>query len=742
MRRTSSFLLSLFAFSSVCLNAGLVTLTESEVAAPKYGRSSGYWTSPLIASSPDTHLVVWNHGDRIARLDANGRQLDVPPIRRLTERTHAYRSGSDLVWTGEQFALASVLCQDCYVPPWAPWRRFLTLTLFDARGVEQKVLALGEVIGDTVAMAASVDGFIVAVAGYPQTEVLSLTREGGLRSRRFLAADNGYRAPALDISSGANGALLVWSKEKIVEAVRLTSTGDSLDATPFFIGAGVEPAVTWNGNAYVVAFANDRELMMSNVAPDGNVLSVRSLFRSALGVARPSLWWNGSSMQVAWKQVTGPEEPTCLPGGDVIFYVPCAPVAARTARLGDDGVLQPAESLGAWSDSYGRFTATDRVALTTSGAHGLAVWREVSRPGYGYDIYARILDDDNDDNDDNDRGRRAASAWRIPPSRLVSRTASWRLGPSTARNGEGTLVAWLESPQQSTDRSLRIARFDRKGGRLGEARQLSALARWPATAWNGTDTFVVWPEGTSGVAHTLRAVRVGADGTVSAPVSIAATQDYTSTAIGCSPAECLVVWSESSRLFGKRLSASGTILDDGAPQVIGSSSDPVAVAWTGESFLVVGSSPASGAFVRDGRAGTPFSISVGRDTRPTGVACNSVDCLVAIFEGPAVRVDHDGNLRPAKQKTPGLWFTLDWTGTRYLAVGTKECALVGGYFDRDGNFTDATLLRAYDGRDCASQASLIARPDGTGFFAFAQWSVVESLYEPYRVLVRTIEEIH
>ena len=738
MRRTNLLLLSLFAFSAVCLNAGLETSTESEVAAPKYGLSSGYWSSPLIASSPDTHLVVWNHGDRIARLDAKGRPLDVPPIRRPMERTHAYRSGSDLVWTGEQFVLASVVCQDCYVPPRAPWRRFLELTFFDARGVQQKALAVGEVVGDTIAMAASVDGFIVAVAGYLQTEVLSLTREGGLRSRRVLA-DNGYREPGLDIASGPNGALLVWSKEKIVEAVRLTATGDSQDATPFFIGAGVEPAVTWNGNAYVVAFANDRELMMSNVTLDGNVLSERSLFRSARGVAGPSLWWNGSSMQVAWKEVTGPEEPTCLAGGDVIFYVPCAPVAALTARLGDDGVLQPAESLGEWSGSYGRLTATDRVALTTSGAHALVVWREVSRPGYGYDIYARILDDDNDDdNDDNHRGRRTASAWRLT-SQLVSRTASWRSGASTARNGEGALVAWLESPQRYTDRSLRIARFDRTGARLGEARQLSARASWPATAWNGTDTFVVWPEGASGAAQTLRAVRVGADGTVSAPPVSIATQYYMSTAIGCSPAECLVVWSDHSRIFGKRLSASGAILDE-APQVIGASSYPVAVAWTGESFLVVGSYPASGAFVRDGRAGAPFSISVGPDTRPTGAACNSVDCLVAIFEGPAVRVDHDGNLRPAQQQTPGLRFALDWTGTRYLAVGTKECTLVGGYFDRDGNFTDATPLRAYDGRDCAGFASLIARPDGTGFVAFTQWSVTEPWYEPERVLVRTIED--
>lgn len=731
MRRTNWLLLSLLAFSSVCLNAGLVTSTESEVAAPKYGRSSGYWSSPLIASSPGTHLVVWNDGDRIARLDAKGRLLDVPPIRRPREGTRVRRSGSDLVWTGEQFVLASVVCQDCYVPPGAPWRHFLELTFFDARGVEQKTLAVGEVVGDTIAMAASVDGLIVAVAGYLQTEVLSLTREGGLRSRRVLA-DNGYREPILDIASGANGALLVWSKENIVEAVRLTATGDSQDATPFFIGAGVEPAVMWNGNAYVVAFANGRELRMSNVALDGNVLPERSLFRSALGVARPSLWWNGSSMQVAWKEVTGPEEPTCLGPGDVISYVPCAPVAARTARLGRDGVLQPAESLGEWSGSYGRLTATDRVALTTSGAHGLAVWREVSRPGYGYDIYARIL------GDDNDNGRRAAFEWRRP-SQLVSRTASWRSGPSTARNGEGALVAWLESPQRSTDQSLRIARFDRNGARLGEARQLSERARWPATAWNGTDTFVVWPEGTSEVAHTLRAVRVGADGTVSPPVSIATTEYYTSAAIGCGPAECLVVWNEYPRVYGKRISASGTVLDV-EPQVIGSSSTPVAVAWTGESFLVIGSYPASGAFVRDGRAGAPFSISSGPDSHPTGAACNTVDCLVAMFRGPAVRVDHDGNLRPAQQQNPELWFTLAWTGTRYLAVGTKECTLVGGYFDRDGNFTGATQLRAYDGRSCAGPASLIARPDGTGFFAFTQWSVMEPWYEPERVLVRTIED--
>ena len=158
-------------------------------------------------------------------------------------------------------------------------------------------------------------------------------------------------------------------------------------------------------------------------------------------------------------------------------------------------------------------------------------------------------------------------------------------GPRVASNGTDWLVVWVDAAK------LYASRIAHDGTLIDAAPVLITSQVYAdsevAVSWDGTQYVVVFMRGDyfRGVRTTVRAVRVPAQGAITAPELLFAEQASNEfPAVASGPEGSLVVWRQGSFLQGALLSPGGTITPIAFPATQATSRP--SVAWNHGTFLV------------------------------------------------------------------------------------------------------------------------------------------------------------
>jgi hypothetical protein len=198
----------------------------------------------------------------------------------------------------------------------------------------------------------------------------------------------------------------------------------------------------------------------------------------------------------------------------------------------------------------------------------------------------------------------------------------------------------------------------------------------------GNQFMLTWRTGL-GLFSSTRAVDAqywsDAGGPVGLPVRLAEEPGLSISGVDCSSDRCLVAWGSPSGLISKRIDATGTVIDPLGTSLSALEGEP-RVLFDGVNFVVASSSEI--------RRVTPAGVNLD----PAGVilgfggqgvmdlATDGVDTLALARDAARIFRPNGtlGPLVPLPVTGPPNWFSVDWTGSRYLAmhaVGTSAQAL-------------------------------------------------------------------
>lgn len=222
------------------------------------------------------------------------------------------------------------------------------------------------------------------------------------------------------------------------------------------------------------------------------------------------------------------------------------------------------EIYGARIDSTGRRLDTNDIPIgigagnrrhpvvAWNGQNFLAVWME-ERPGTGWDIV----------------GRRIASDGKMLGSdeTIISTAAGDQTSPAVVWDGKNYFVVWMDGRK---DRAQDIygTRIDRNGKVLDPDGIVISASQgeqgYPALAWNGENTVVVWVDRRDGIQYALYGTRIDPKGTVLDPQGVPLSMTphlHMFPDIACRKKDCLVVWEEESSSGEKRTGIQSIVRD-------------------------------------------------------------------------------------------------------------------------------------------------------------------------------------
>lgn len=308
-----------------------------------------------------------------------------------------------------------------------------------------------------------------------------LDAEGVRLTNVTRAADQYFASAAFD---GAN-FLAVWEEYRaegsLIRAVRVGPAGEVLDAEPITLddGGGVQPAVAFDGERYLVVWQLGDELYGVRVGKSGRVLDAAP-FLIATGVEWPSLAFDGESFLLVFKRarVMWPEpivgvrvssagvvldpgrlvtatpnltgaRPTVASGGDSSLVVWSVDGEIQAARVARDGTVLDENPITVSPVTY----PAEGLSAAFGGGVYLVTWQQ-----YDPDGPATI------------RGARVTpSGEALDPQALLlgsGVTASaWR-NTTVAFDGRNFVVAWSRSSESGVDGEPRMARLSAYGDLL------------------------------------------------------------------------------------------------------------------------------------------------------------------------------------------------------------------------------------------------------------------------------------
>jgi hypothetical protein len=624
---------------------------------PVYGPRWSAASSPSIAFDGTNYLTVWtdwsgeHHGKIFGgRITPGGAVLDSIPI--AVSRRPSYQTDPEVAFDGANYF---VVWEE--VPRWAPGRDTLIPSIYGAR-----VSPEGEVLdpegffvhspGDRSAYPSIVCGdsnCFVVWADQHLNEVLGLriSRDGTVLDSEPIAVYLGDSRRASVAFDGEN-YLVLWSINRDrrgddIVGTRVSLDGDLLDR-PFFVvtekyGFQVEPAVTFDGTDYVVAWLDSGagkeegyEIYATRVSTDAEVFNTfgvpvsrgfmerRGLEMSAGGGNAVVLWsfeYEKYRYAVAAARLSPdlnlldtdpipvstliegqPSVGVAFDGANHMMVMTEShegsghqPTAKRFTTAGE--ILDPAGILHAWGANE-----QSSPAIAYDGEHYMAVWLD-KYDGH-VDLYAGMIPAS---------GIAAGlSASAIGADRFVvakADTANYQFRPSISSNGESFLVACQYREFSShgdpiLDFDIHLVRVSSNGVPLDEnpivltANEM--YDRNPAVASDGNDYMVVFEE-----AYEIRhdydysyfvfrpvATRVSAGGDILNQEFIHLPGEMAQQAIEYGGGAYLVVGFDGG-IVGARLSPAGQLLDQDLIE-IASASYPDAypsLAFDGSSFLAV-----------------------------------------------------------------------------------------------------------------------------------------------------------
>jgi hypothetical protein len=432
---------------------------------------------------------------------------------------------------------------------------------------------------------------------------------------------------------GANW-LVVWQDLRSaayydVYACRVSPTGQVLDPGGFIVSdaqySQVNPAVTWDGTNFVVAWQDYRsvefDIYAARVSSSGTVLDPNGIV-----VAEQAIYQRYPAAASGWGRTLLLWERWDSAGCSGIW-------GARLDAAGN--VLDP--------DGFAVAPAGEgEASLTFDGARFVAAWRDTAdfQLGSWIDTAGRV---------------------GFPAGRPVCAGVNDQTRASVASDGNSFLVAWTDEKAGDTA-DIRAIRIDSLGRRLDAVPMtISAAPRtqfWPAVGGSPWGWLVAWYDSRA-TNWALYCCRVSPEGIPldSAGIAICSTASVSGVkpALGWCNGYWLVAWDDRrGPVHAARLEADGNVLDpEGFPVIDSSSTGRPSVCSGGSWWLVTAerSGRILAAFVDNtGHAYPPLRVSPGSGSGwiSADVAFDGSNFLVAYTrvgrELYAARVDTLGNV--------------------------------------------------------------------------------------------------
>ncbi|WP_437550013.1 MYXO-CTERM sorting domain-containing protein [Sorangium sp. So ce367] len=497
--------------------------------------------------------------------------------------------------------------------------RYGVATWIDARGTATRVPVAWDAAGE---LALRVPEALVETSAYPAVLDPIVSPE--------LAMDEPIAGPSLGAQSDAAVAsdgtnfLVVWSDWRgdlttssdgaDLYAARIAPDGTVLDprGIPISTGPGAQeqPAISWDGTNYLVAWSDHQtgtnsQVYATRVSPLGSVLNPGGMLLNPgyRGGGSPSIAFDGARHLVVWIGVP-PDSATSSLVGTFVTPEGVATIApAFTGISGSSPVVASARGsfVVAWS-RYNSGTLDYEVRMSRVSAAGGILDPAGILVGTG--TCPRLATD----------GSQYALAWvskwgsvgltrldaeatRLDTTFVDSETLADFTCAAVAFDGSNYLVGWPTDSQQMT-----IQRFPTAGPPLpgtivaGQASQHTS----PAIASGGGRSLVVWrrpsPFGRP-QPRELTLSRIAADGALLAPSDVPLTPGSNrqlAPDAAFDGANYLVVWDDTGAdgdrdIHGTRVSPAGEILDPSGIAIADAPGEQAAprVAFDGENHLVV-----------------------------------------------------------------------------------------------------------------------------------------------------------
>ena len=434
--------------------------------------------------------------------------------------------------------------------------------------------------------------------------------------------------------------LVVWEDARDgrlgdIYGARVNPLGIVLDTLGIAISTGPEgqysPSVAFGGANYLVVWQDFRSGFFGHIYgarmdPSGTLLDPSGIPVCTMATTQehPTIAHGTSNYLVVWDEYHF--------GTEYDLY--CARIDTSGTLLDPSGIVV---SNGADDQRY--------PSAAFDGTNYLAAWSDWRNGSSGCDIYGSLVD---------------TSGTVLNPSGVpICTTAQSQAYPSMAFDGTNYLVVWQDRRDITID--IYGARVDVFGGVLDPTGIAicsdSGSQLYPSVAFNGTDHFVVWGDGRSGLyGRDIYGSRVDTSGTVLDTFGIEICSAYgtqTNPTLACDGTNCLVVWEDrrslvNENIFGARVDQSGTVLDTSGLAICIAPHFGWygAVAFDGSNYLVVW---------EDFRSGFDLDI-YGARVDESGVVLDPSGILICTA--------------PDRQSCPSVAFD----GTNYLVVWADERA--------------------------------------------------------------------
>jgi hypothetical protein len=431
------------------------------------------------------------------------------------------------------------------------------------------------------------------------------------------------------VAAGLTDYLVVWQDSRNLSTsgedifgARVTTGGAVTDPTGFAISTGngdqFTPALSFNGSQYLVVWADQRDLSVSDSDIYGTLVSTGAVVAAPTGMIissgssdeqHPAVASNGANYLVVWQDYRN----SPVSGTDIY--------GVRVSTTGQVLDLSAIAVCSAGGDQI-------VPAVTAAGSGYLVVWEDYRNAGTtGADVY----------------GARVSGAGVVFDSSgmPISSASGDQRNPAAASNGTDHFVVWQDG------RNLANQGFDIYGARVSSGgvvtdasglplTQAAGAQYFPAVAFNGSEYFVAWSDernlGTSGI--DVYGTRVSTAGAVldgaGTPVTQAAG-DALFPAVASAGGGFLVVWEDGRNfgttqedIYGARVNGSGTVLDSaGIPISVASDFQAApGVASTGTNYLVVWQDGRTSAITGVDLCGARVATD-GTLQDPTGFAINT-----------------------------------------------------------------------------------------------------------------------
>ncbi|MEO0127730.1 MAG: FlgD immunoglobulin-like domain containing protein [candidate division WOR-3 bacterium] len=501
--------------------------------------------------------------------------------------------------------------------------------------------------------------------------------------------------------------MVVWadwrSSDANIYCARVNTSGQLLDLNGIVISSAPsnqkDPAIAFDGNNYLVVWADDRnqsssytDIYCARVSTTGTVLDPNGIpiSTAASNQVSPAVAFDGTNYLVVWADYRNGNNPDIY-----------------GARITPEGTVLDPDGIPVATSIY----SEDNPAIAFDGMNYLVIW-QVNIAG-DWNIYGTRIDQNGN--------------VLNPNGFAISEETNHQWYPAVAFDGTNYLVVWSDRRNSAYDQ-IYGARVTQSGGVLDPngipiATSATYGQYFPALAFDGVNYFVVWDDYRSS-SHNIMGARVTPGGIVLDPngryVSNAARDqlypaitfggenyfatwdDYRSNSdfdiygarvdpsgncldyngiiivtsinyqytpnVAFDGTNYLVVWEDSrgiaySNIKGARVSQSGIVLDPGTISITTATNDQIspAVAFDGTNYLVVWGDQRNGVW---DIYGTRVSQS-GTVLNPAGIA---ISTAANYQEYPAVAFDDTNYLVVWQDKRGGTYY--DIYGTRVTPSGT------------------------------------------------------------------------